>query len=209
MKIATSFLFALGYAQILITFIDGSLIIRSTSSLISMIKTKVILVLLISVFCTTTVKSQVKRPNGQFVQVNEFSQDSIHFLILKVSNINGKENVELIKSMVRPGRLKKDIDITLHHETEAEPYVLSLMDNKKGVLKSAEFPNPLFEFVEYVDNDGSLRKKEVKFEEKEFLIRIPYDKKNSLIKLEKSPNIIERDQKKIEGNKLLGVIKID
>lgn len=140
---------------------------------------------------------------------NQNNQDSIHFLILKVSNTDGIESVELMKSMVRSGRLKKDIDVSLHHESEAEPYILSLMSRNKGLLKSTKFPNPLVEYVEYVDDDGLLKKKEVKFKEKEFLIRIPYNKSNSSIKFEKSPVVIEGSQKRSENNELIGIIKIN
>lgn len=143
---------------------------------------------------------------------NQNNQDSIHFLILKVSNTDGIESVELMKSMVRSGRLKKDIDVSLHHESEAEPYILSLMSRNKELLKSTKFPNPLVEYVEYVeyvDDDGLLKKKEVKFEEKEFLIRIPYNKSNSSIKFEKSPAVIEGNQKRSEDNELIGIIKIN
>jgi hypothetical protein len=151
----------------------------------------------------------VKRPDGKVVNVGGFDQDSIQYLILKVFEKNGNEHVELVQTMITKGRLKKDIDISLHHISSGNPFICSILDNTEKVLNSFEFSNPLVEFVEYIDDNGMLQQKEIISTEKEFLVRIPYRKANTFLKLEKFTMAQEKGQELSHFKANIGVVRIN
>ncbi len=127
--------------------------------------------------------SQVMRTDGSIVKRD--SAEGIQYLLIKVYRENDTEKMTLINSKVRPGHLKREVDISIKHAGGNSLFVFSLLNNKKELLHSSKFGNPLVEHLEYVDEDGHFKQTEIISDEKEFLVRVPFRRENSIIRFEK------------------------
>lgn len=154
----------------------------------------------LSLFCTD-IFAQVHSSMGKTFDVHQYDKSSIQFLTIKVYEEAGIEKVELIRSQVVPGHLKKGIDASLHHHSSAPNFVCSILDKDKKSMQTIEIPNPLVQSLEYHDEDtDELARQEVKLKEVTFLIRTSYDAEKAFLKIEK----------KTEGQKkaILGLLKL-
>jgi len=130
----------------------------------------------------------------------EKNQSKILFLHLKFKD----NTITLVKTTIRPGVVKpmlppKDSDF-LYYEVSSSSGVLLW----KGGIK-----DPSFVRYEYEDPDqpGKLKVKEIKLEEAEFTLRIPYNPEFQLIEFYKS--VPSNDNKKQSAErKSLGTIKL-
>ena len=150
--------------------------------------------------------AQVKSSNGQVFAVNDYDKERIQFLHLHASLENGKEQIGLSKSEIRPGRLKKAMDISIHHHSSEVDLICSVLDAKGKLLLEKTMPYPFKESLEYVDEDtGGLQRKEVALETKDFLIRLPYKEDYAMLRIEKQLNSSDQDAVKKE---LISLIKL-
>ena len=133
--------------------------------------------------------AQVKSSNGQVFAVNDYEEERIQFLHLYASLENGQEKVVLRKSEIKPGRLKKAIDISIHHHASKVVLLCSVFDVNGKILLEEIMPYPFKESLEYVDEEtGALQRIEVNLEDKDFLIRLPYRTDYATLRFEKQLN---------------------
>lgn len=121
-------------------------------------------------------KAQVKSSTGQSFDLHQYDKASIQFLMLQAKQVNGEVQLTLVNSVVRSGRLKKDMDVSIHHHSSAAGWVCTLLDAKGKVILEKHLPHPLVESVEYVgEESNALQRKEVRLDKQDFVIRLPYN----------------------------------
>ncbi len=131
--------------------------------------------------------AQVESSMGGVFDIHQYEKESIQFLMLQANKSGKKEHIKLVKSAVRSGRLKKEVDIDLHHHSAAPDWYCSIVDEKDKVLLKFSMSNPFSESLEYVDEEtNELKRKEVILDEKFFNIRLPYEENYNKLRIEKS-----------------------
>lgn len=139
----------------------------------------------LSLFCSNAF-AQVQSSMGKTFDVHQYDKASIQFLIIKVYEEAGVEKVELLRSRLVPGHLKKGIDTSLRHHSSAPPFVCSILDENKKSMQSIKIPNPLVQSLEYHDeHTEELARQEVTLEEETFLIRVAHQPDHTFLKIEK------------------------
>ncbi len=114
------------------------------------------------------------------------SGPAIQFLYLRARTLDGRDTVELVKSEILAGKLKREIDISLRETAGRESYRCSVLDREGRVVVSQIMEHPLRQSVEYSDETtDELSRREVIHQEREFLIRLPYDPGNAEIRFER------------------------
>ena len=103
-------------------------------------------------------------------KVNE-NQPFIVFLncSLEYDSIQNEYNMSLINKIIVDGELKKTVDFEIH---EKKDFRYSVLDKHAQLIFQKYLPSPLEQTFEYVDEWGSLRKKDIRLNQTQFSLRI-------------------------------------
>ena len=103
-------------------------------------------------------------------KVNE-NQPIIVFLncSLVYDSIQNEYNMALINKIIVDGELKKSVDPEAHDKKD---FRYSVLDKNAQLIFQKYLPSPLEQTVEYVDEWGSLRKKDIRLDKTQFSLRI-------------------------------------
>ena len=104
--------------------------------------------------------------------INNVFQPVIVFLnfSLACDSLSNDHTLSLINKIIVDGELKKS---TESEELEKGGFRYCILDENAQLLFQKYMPSPLNRTVEYVDDRGYLRKKDIRFEETQFSLRVP------------------------------------
>ncbi len=143
--------------------------------------------LLLSISLTACAQGTAAR-NSEPPGPTPVAKNSIQYLWLRAVRLEGRDTVELVRNEIRPGRLKKAIDISLHDRATDASYRCIVSTSRGELIVSELMAHPLRESVEFRDEStGKLARKLIEHQEREFLIRLPYDATHYRISFELLP----------------------
>jgi len=141
---------------------------------------------------TTCSFAQVISSSGKSFEVNQKNEAKIQILQFKITEADGSDKIELLKSTVAIGNLKRELQINTHQSHESEKITCSLITEDQ-ISHEYMMSHPLQETYEYVDEEtNQLKKKTVHHTEKIFLVRVPYRKESRQLQFSKKDRLKKR-----------------
>jgi len=98
-------------------------------------------------------------------------QAKIGFFSFEISRTEGAPTIKLVQEIVVPGKLKVGADQSVRRGQVGDLEV-SFLDQEGRELRQVPVGDPLNEFVEYVEEDGSLQRKAVSHQRAIFEVRL-------------------------------------
>ena len=89
---------------------------------------------------------------------------------LVYDSIRNEHNLSLINKIIVEGKLRESSDF---EESKRKDFGYSVLNKNAQVIFQKHISSPLEQTVEYVDEWDNLRKKDVRWDKKEFSLRIP------------------------------------
>ena len=135
------------------------------------------LIIVISLLLFFSCKASKINTSNDFTSVmkeNEKVNENQPFIVflncsLAYDSIQKEYNLSLINKIIVDGELKKTIDPEVH---EKKDFRYSVLDKNAQLIFQKYLPSPLEQTVEYVDEWGSLRKKDIRLDKTQFSLRI-------------------------------------
>lgn len=115
----------------------------------------------------------------------KLTEPHIVFYFFKAINKEQVYAIKLIKTKRVKGKQKEIFTDTIPIEKlTTKNWLVSFRNNLKATVLQLQIPNPLVENIEYIDEQNNLAKKQINHQEKDFVVRIPYDKSINSVKFE-------------------------